>query len=237
MKIITWNCNMAFRKKWSALVELNPDILIIQECENESRCQQTHFIPNYNEFIWIGDNVNKGIGILSFNNYHIERSPDYSDVYKYIVPVKVTGPSTFNLFAIWAMPDKTSKSKSYVGQIWHAMQHYAPALQDPCILMGDWNSNAIWDHERKTGNHSQLVTLLQDYSILSVYHTLKQKKHGEEQEATLFFLKKKDKPFHLDYCFASTSLLSDHTSIEIGAFERWIAYSDHMPVILDNLAH
>jgi len=26
MKIITWNCNMAFRKKWSLLLAYNPDL-------------------------------------------------------------------------------------------------------------------------------------------------------------------------------------------------------------------
>ena len=36
MRIVTWNCNGAFRKKYSRLKidDKYPDILVIQECEN-----------------------------------------------------------------------------------------------------------------------------------------------------------------------------------------------------------
>jgi exonuclease III len=34
MKIITWNCNMAFRKKADWILQYEPDILIIPECEH-----------------------------------------------------------------------------------------------------------------------------------------------------------------------------------------------------------
>lgn len=34
MKITTWNCNGALRKKFGALEKLQTDIYVIQECEN-----------------------------------------------------------------------------------------------------------------------------------------------------------------------------------------------------------
>ena len=34
MKIITWNCNGAFRKKYDFLNNFDWDIAVIQECEN-----------------------------------------------------------------------------------------------------------------------------------------------------------------------------------------------------------
>ena len=237
MKIISWNCNMAFRKKWHAVAELNPDILVLQECENESRYGSTPMIPGCNEFIWMGDNIHKGIGIMSFNHYHLERLPNHSDAFKYILPVRVTGPSVFNLFAIWAMPDPSNRLNGYVGQIWGALHHYEAELNTPCILAGDFNSNAIWDYARKTGNHSQVVSLLKKYGVSSVYHHLKGEAHGEELQPTLFLLKKPTMPFHLDYCFAPAKMITENTTIEVGEFEQWIKWSDHMPVIVDRLAH
>ena len=236
MKIITWNCNMAFRKKWHVVAELNPDILVLQECENESRFGQSQWFPRYNEFIWMGENENKGVGIMSFNRYHIELLPRHAAAFRYIVPVRVTGESPFNLFAIWAMPDKSNRLKGYVGQIWGALQHYEPDLTEPSVLAGDWNSNAIWNHERKTGNHSQVVELLKTYGISSIYHELNREAHGEESQPTLYLLKQPNKPYHLDYCFASEKMITAHTSIEVGKFGQWIRWSDHMPVIVDGLA-
>jgi hypothetical protein len=37
MKIITWNCNMAFRKKADLILAHKPDILIVPECEHPDK--------------------------------------------------------------------------------------------------------------------------------------------------------------------------------------------------------
>ncbi|HQD10259.1 MAG TPA: hypothetical protein PLQ65_11385, partial [Flavihumibacter sp.] len=37
MKIITWNCNMAFRKKADLMLAQQPDILVVPECEHPDK--------------------------------------------------------------------------------------------------------------------------------------------------------------------------------------------------------
>ena len=32
--LTTWNCNMAFRKKKDQILRYDPDVLVVQECEN-----------------------------------------------------------------------------------------------------------------------------------------------------------------------------------------------------------
>ena len=41
MKIVSWNCNMAYAKKQSMIEALQPDIVILQEC-SEKDIQESH---------------------------------------------------------------------------------------------------------------------------------------------------------------------------------------------------
>ena len=225
---------MAFRKKWEKIMVFQPDILVLQECEHPSKYKNSQIISGVNEFLWFGEKEHKGVGILSFNNYHVKRAKNYHTAFKYIIPLKVTGEKNLDLFAIWAMPHK-KKANSYVGQIWNALQYYKISTRKPTVLIGDFNSNAQWDNSRKTGNHSQVVALLRKKSIESIYHLTTQETPSQETKPTIYLLKKLAKPFHLDYCFASTKLINDHTTIQVGDFEAWIEWSDHMPLIIDGL--
>jgi exonuclease III len=236
MKVITWNCNMAFRKKFHEIIDENPDLIVIQECENEDKLQKCLSKINYTQIIWYGNNPNKGIAIISFNGFVIKLSDHFNPKYEYILPIELSRNNiSLNLFAIWAMPNKNERSKSYVGQIWGALNYYKKKLIKPTILLGDFNSNAIWDKPKRKGDHSDVVNYLKVQDIISIYHAKSAIKHGEELEPTLYLLKKIDRPYHLDYCFASSKLISDKTSIEIGAYENWIKLSDHMPLIIDHL--
>ena len=47
MKLLTWNCNLNFLKKFEIIESFNSDILIIQECERLS----PNFFPEYNFFL------------------------------------------------------------------------------------------------------------------------------------------------------------------------------------------
>ena len=62
MKIVSWNCNGAFRKKYSILFEKIPaDIYVIQECENPEKISNNkdkEFLTSFN-YRWIGENKNK----------------------------------------------------------------------------------------------------------------------------------------------------------------------------------
>ena len=67
MKIITWNCNGAFRKKIHLIENLGADILVIQECEDPAQ-----FIGSYSiwakNYLWTGNNKNRGLGVFIQND-------------------------------------------------------------------------------------------------------------------------------------------------------------------------
>ena len=130
------------------------------------------------------------------------------------------------------MPHQT-RSKGYVGQVWGALQAYTQL--ENAIWIGDFNSNAIWNRERKKGNHGDVVERLRQQGVSSLYHSLLDEQEGEESQPTIYLLKNKEKPFHLDYCFAPNVMITDKTTIEVGQHDDWIKLSDHMPVIVKRL--
>ncbi len=223
---------MAFRKKYEHIKTFKPDLLILQECEYQEKILASVPDLDPDQFFWHGDNKHKGIALMSFQNYKLSLNARYNPEFKYIIPYQCTiSDQPINLFVIWAMPHRI-KSKSYVGQIWNAIQYYEELLAHDSILIGDFNSHVMWDKERRPGNHSGVVNFLKERHILSAYHTVNDIKAGDEIDPTFYMYKNEIKPYHMDYCFASKSLLNN-CQMTIGAFKDWISLSDHMPLFVD----
>lgn len=81
MKIISWNCNGAFRKKFEFISDLNADIYIIQECENPAECQHPEYQEWAKNYIWIGDTKNKGLAIFARPEIELNKL-DWSNQFK-----------------------------------------------------------------------------------------------------------------------------------------------------------
>lgn len=236
MKVISWNCNMAFRKKFERICKYKPDLLVLQECEHQEKLLEFIDSPEIHQVLWYGNNVHKGVCIITFGKTTVELQRDYNLEFEHIIPLTLKSDNgNVNLFCVWAMPHKTDRAKDYVGQIWGAANYYKKLLKSKSMIIGDLNSNTIWDKKKRVGNHSDLVKLLNENNMFSVYHELNSIEHGQETDPTFFLTKKQEKPYHLDYCFVSKDLMTDKTKIRIGRFNDWIKLSDHMPVIIEYL--
>jgi len=234
MRLITWNCQGAFRKKAEIILSYHPDILIVPESEHPDKLIFSDVISKPTCSYWHGDSVHKGIGIYSYSDYKFELLTEFNPEFRYILPFKVTGRGqTFLLFAIWAMPNKENYEARYIGQIWRAIDHYSTLFGGSTILVGDFNSNKIWDYKKRTGSHSDVVRKLAENNIQSIYHKHFNFDQGQEKHPTFFLQRKLLKPYHIDYCFASADILQRVTNVEIGTFENWIEHSDHAPLIID----
>jgi exonuclease III len=233
MKIITWNCNMAFRKKAIAILAHQPDILVVPECEHPDKLQFGPDTPVPTDMLWFGDNKNKGLGIFSYSDFRFKLLRHHNPALKMIIPVAVTGGALkFTLYAIWAN-NPGDPDGQYVEQVWKALHHYDKKLKSkPTILTGDFNSNTIWDRKYRAGNHSNVVKRLEEKKIFSCYHLHYKQVQGKEEHPTFYLYKHKDKPYHLDYCFASADMTDKIQSVEIGDYDYWKRYSDHVPVMV-----
>lgn len=233
MKIITWNCNMAFRKKAHFILEHNPDVLVIQECEHPDKLFFSDDVAKPNDVLWFGQNFNKGLAVFSYNDFHLTALQDQNDTFRHVIPISVTSPEIdFNLFAVWAN-NPSDKDGAYIEQVWKAVAHYDKLLINTrTILIGDFNSNKFWDRKGRLTNHENLVNLLEQKGIFSTYHVHHKQLQGLEAHPTLYMYRHENKPYHLDYCFASEDMVSKIETLVVGDYNFWKIYSDHMPLII-----
>ena len=224
---------MAFRRKASLLLEHKPDIVIIPECEHPDKLKFESSITEPSDVFWFGSNQNKGLGVFSYSNYKFKLVNSHKPDYRTILPLIVTNKKLeFTLFAIWAN-NPQDRGYQYIGQVWKAINFYSDLLKSKrTILVGDFNSNTIWDKPRREGNHSTVVDFLKSKDIHSTYHEFFKQKQGQEEHNTLFMYRHKDKSYHIDYCFASADLIKKLMSVEIGAYSNWSKHSDHTPLIV-----
>ena len=215
------------------ILAYKPDILIVPECECPEKLSFETGTQKPKDIVWFGANQNKGLAIFSYSDYKFRVLDNHNDDLKMIIPIAVTnGNFNFNLFAIWAN-NPNDPDGQYVTQVWKAIHYYDTAItSSQTILIGDFNSNTIWDKPRREGNHSTVVKKLEDKGVYSVYHKHFSQAQGKEQHPTLYLYRRRDKPYHIDYCFASLDMIEHLKSVEVGDYDFWIKYSDHVPVIV-----
>ena len=216
---------MAYRKKAELILKCRPNLVIVPECE--------YLGEETTKNLWFGNNRKKGLGVFSCSDFELELHEEYNTSFKYVIPIKVKGPLEFNLFAIWAMNDLEDTRKRYVGQVYSAITYYEELLNEPTVIMGDLNWNVIWDANPDYplyGTLTEVIKILENKNIRSVYHEFYKENFGKETKPTLFMYHRQNRPYHVDYCFASSDLKV--SNVEIGNFDDWIKKSDHMPIIV-----
>lgn len=232
MRIVTWNCNGALRKKFQHLSKCEGDIYIVQECENPVLSGDVEYINWSKNHLWVGETKNKGLGIFAKQDIKmslLDWSARYHDH-----DVKLFLPCLINdhiqLLGVWTKRNN-SPNFGYIGQFWKYL-HINKANIDKIIIAGDFNSNKRWDQWDRWWNHTDVVKELDEMGVKSLYHLLRNEEQGKETLATFFMNRNLEKGYHIDYVFASDSFTAD-ARIEIPAAVDWLLYSDHLPVVAD----
>jgi exonuclease III len=246
MKIVTWNCNGALRNKTDAIERLNADILIIQECENPAASTKHFQEWAGSNFLWVGESKNKGIGVFSRNGHTVEQlawSGSYqipgiqnqssalrwaTNELQQFLPFRVDNRLT--ILGVWTKSSVRDEIFGYIGQFWKYLQIHRSNLSDPgTLISGDFNSNSIWDKPDRWWNHTDVIAELDTLGLTSIYHHQSDEIQGKESSPTFFLHRHRDKPFHIDYCFASSDMI-ERCTISIGNPKDWLLYSDHLPL-------
>lgn len=228
MRFVSWNCNGALRKKFHLLDDVAADVYVIQECEDPARSNDARYIAWACNYLWLGLSKNKGVGVFAKPGITLEAIAQDVLPLEYFLPCKVAGELT--LLAVWTR-EANSPTFKYIGQLYKYLQLHGASLATPkSLLVGDLNSNARWDVWDRWWNHSDVVRSLAEMDIVSLYHQLSGEAQGAELTPTFYLQRKLEKPYHIDYAFASAGL-TERATLEVGAPSVWLEHSDHMPLL------
>src|SRR5882757_5453272 len=97
MRIVVWNCCRGpFARKLDALAMLSPDIAVLPEAICPAK--------ESNQVLWFPTETSRlGIQVRAGNGYRLRRLRT-ANLPNCVVPIRVTGPMTFNLLAVWTWP-------------------------------------------------------------------------------------------------------------------------------------
>ena len=225
MRLITWNCNLSLARKLDLLLQLEPDIAVIQECE------ESLIVPDGYLFSWRGNNPKKGLGVLS-KKQKVIVSPLMQDQWIYFLPL--TFPETgLRLLALWAYNHRASRfGLDKIGYPLEILSSLSEWLSEgKAIVVGDFNNSIIWDKPKAALNFSAIDNKLRSLGFRSAYHAYTGEKLGTETRSSYFHTKSLEKTFHIDYCYVHNSLKIK--SVILPDYAHWRAASDHIPVIVE----
>lgn len=234
MKIISWNCNGAFRNKYKFIEEYQPDIVVAQESESPEFLNVHKKNISCDSHVWDGELDFKGVSVFTFHGYKASIADFYKREFKYVLPVEIVNrDKKFLLMAVWTKFVGKFKD-SYVAQAYNAVCNYEKYFDNDTVIIGDFNSNSIWNNSlRRRVNHDTLVKRLDDDKFISIYHQLQKEKQGSETVSTLYQNKKQGHGYHIDYAFLHRNMLADVNDFKIGNYNDWYMASDHMPLFLE----
>lgn len=221
MRIVTWNCCRGpFEKKLAALKGLTPDIAILTEATRPS--EET------DQVLWFPSGASSlGIQVRASGEYKIDRIPA-ADLPNCVVPVRVTGPHSFNLLAVWTWP-----APSYIKAFMKGLTAYAGLLDSSeTVVAGDFNGNPAFDEPRTKIKLSMAFAQLQEAGLVSAYHHVHAVPWGGERHATHHYLRKPDRPFHIDFCFVPQAWADKGLEVHVSTGPEWNSLSDHFPILV-----
>ena len=168
MKIVSWNCAGGLRNKFSSLEALSADIFVLQECENPALSKDMAYREWAANYLWIGENKNKGLAVVAKTDIKLTKLDWADNQLQLFLPCLINDEIT--LLAVWTKGGE-SRNYRYIGQLWKYLQIHAHSLiNQKVILIGDLNSNKIWDKKHSLANHTHVVSQLTNIDIHSLYH-------------------------------------------------------------------
>jgi hypothetical protein len=229
LRVVAWNINMAAEHKATGLVDLAPDIAVLAEVADVPELGGGALV----RIGWAGRNPRKGLGVFARPGLVATVDPSWDPVREWFLPIHVELAGGIDILAVWAMNHRGQESGPRLGRTHRALDHYGPLLaRNRTLVIGDFNDNAQWDTPRYPA-FARTVGILADAGYVSLYHARTGEAQGGETGASLYWYRHRDRPYLVDHAFVPASWLPQVRSFELGDPDRWLSYSDHVPLIVE----
>ncbi len=134
MKVLTWNCNLVFRKDFELIRHFDSDIIVIQECEKLDLDQFDGYKSH-----WIGMNDSKGLAVLTKGESTFPSDLFRSDLV-YFLPISFGDTA---VLGVWAFNGRAGdKIPNSSGYVLDALSHYDEWINSHknIVIAGDFNN-------------------------------------------------------------------------------------------------
>jgi endonuclease/exonuclease/phosphatase (EEP) superfamily protein YafD len=222
MRIATWNCARGpWAEKRKVAEGLRADVLVLTETPRQA---ERDGLP------WFGNPLERnGTTVLTSPAYRIEPMPQAVGASQCVRAVRVLGPQTFTLLTVWTWKDPPHKN--YKDPFLAGLRAYRQ-LDGPFVIAGDFNGNVRFDKPKTRVKWRDCFARIEEFGVVSAYHTDRRELPGAESTPTQYQLRKKHHPFHIDYVFVPNEWRESVRRVEVPGFDEF-ASSDHRPVIVD----
>jgi exonuclease III len=261
MKIISWNMNKATTerlKSWKYLLNLNPDIALLQEVNSipdfikedfkylyQKATNKDGSSQKFGTAVLVKGEIVNPIQLVSQSNWVNQQLDRFTGIF---IPVQVTLTNGFQVNVIsvhspaWdfdsAGLDENEKSEIKLKNnskiwgtelLWSALTSFISESSLPCIVGGDFNSSTTFDFPKIRGNQEVLDRMDALNLKECLYHS--------KGVLTPTYKNARDKEVihQIDHLFVSSRLIENLEKCDVEKvdviFEERL--SDHLPIIAD----
>lgn len=234
MRFVTWNCQAGFDKKVRVIERLNPDVLVLQECNEVNALSQRPDVSH----LWRtpGHPGSKGFGIYAMNGWNVRTINAPTDD-PWLIPCEIISPNGdiwARLLGMWTNVQKGVERPNYAGQFAQSLNTWRDDITKvPTLIAGDLNASLQGPSKAP---HQKNITTAESLGLRSAYHHFNDINHGEENEMTLKWVGpgKVTYYYHCDFIFVPPAFQSNGVcSIDPIFSSSDTHISDHQPVVVD----
>lgn len=230
MKIVSWNCNGAFRNKYKELFNAYPntDVFIVQECEDPTFYNDSAYKAIYGNGFYVGTSnyYTKGIGVFSPKGLWLRRMRcNYANALMMIGYAPFEVENKTKILAVWP-------HGKYVEEMIDFLNQNENLLTKDILIVGDTNSSSVFNNQHPKGkNHDALIEVLKKKGFVDAYNYTTGEREGEETMPTFYMHRYLTQPFHLDRAFVAPKRIR-HFAVSADR-DSWLKLSDHISIEIE----